>query len=231
MKKLLMSVAFIALAGSIVPADAAPPVPVPTSTLAIGGGANLGHVFTGTGAASTGTAAAGSLANGQTTNIGAGFAASTPVGGISTGLGASAGQSNSTSGAVSFGMRPSPAVSRTTSVSALAEASPTCCPNVVDSSMVPNLGHHAADRVGVRCLQKTSVLCGKFFPPRGGGLPPYGQSFDGVGGMTFIWASIRTSWRSIDCRGRARRNGCKENEPTRCCGQDVDCIRGFRGRW
>ena len=100
-----------------------------------------------------------------------------------------------------------------------------------DSSMVANLRHHAADRVGVRCLQKTSVLCGKFFPPRGGGLPPYGQSFDGVGGMTFIWASIRTSWRSIDCRGRARRNGCKENEPTRCCGQDVDCIRGFRGRW
>jgi hypothetical protein len=29
-------------------------------------------------------------------------------------------------------------------------------------------------------LQKTSMLCGKFFPPRGGGLPPYGQSFDAV---------------------------------------------------
>ena len=57
MKKLLMSVAFIALVGSIVPADAA-------STFAIGGGLNLGHVQTGTGAASTGTAAAGSLANG-----------------------------------------------------------------------------------------------------------------------------------------------------------------------
>ena len=43
MKKLLMSVAFIALVGSIVPADAA-------STLAIGGGANLGNVTTLTGA-------------------------------------------------------------------------------------------------------------------------------------------------------------------------------------
>ena len=39
MKKLLMSVAFIALVGSIVPADAG-------STFAIGGGANLGHVPT-----------------------------------------------------------------------------------------------------------------------------------------------------------------------------------------
>jgi hypothetical protein len=66
MKKLLMSVAFIALVGSIVPADAG-------STFAIGGGLNLGHVQTGTGAASTGTAAAGSLANGTTTSIGAGF--------------------------------------------------------------------------------------------------------------------------------------------------------------
>jgi len=29
-------------------------------------------------------------------------------------------------------------------------------------------------------LQKTSMLCGKFFPPRGFSLPPYGQSFDAV---------------------------------------------------
>jgi hypothetical protein len=96
MKKLLMSVASIALVGSIVPADAA-------STLAIGGGLNLGHVQTMTGAHSTGTAAAGSLANGTTTNIGAGFAAASPAGGISTGLGASVGQSNSVSGAASIG--------------------------------------------------------------------------------------------------------------------------------
>jgi hypothetical protein len=96
MKKLLMSVAFIALVGSIVPADAG-------STLAIGGGFNLGHVQTMTTAATHGTAAAGSLANGTNTNIGAGFAAASPAGSISTGLGASAGQSNATSGAVSFG--------------------------------------------------------------------------------------------------------------------------------
>jgi hypothetical protein len=96
MKKLLMGVGFIALVGSIVPADAA-------STLSIGGGLNLGHVQTTTGAASIGTAAAGSLANGTTTNIGAGFAASSPVGGISTGLGASVGQSNAASAATSFG--------------------------------------------------------------------------------------------------------------------------------
>src|SRR3954453_18950476 len=96
MKKLLMSVGFIALVGSIVPAGAA-------STLSIGGGFNLRHVQTATGAHPTGTAAAGSLANGTTTNIGAGFAASSPVGGISTGLGASVGQSNAVSGAASIG--------------------------------------------------------------------------------------------------------------------------------
>ena len=92
MKKLLMSVACIALVGSIVPADAA-------STLAIGGGLNFGQVQTGTAATSTGSAAAGSLASGTTTNIGAGFAAATPAGSISTGLGASVGQSNAVSGA------------------------------------------------------------------------------------------------------------------------------------
>jgi hypothetical protein len=96
MKKLLMSVAFIALVGSIAPANAA-------STFSIGGGFNLGHVQTATTAHTTGTAAAGSLANGTNTSIGAGFAAATPAGGVSTGLGASAGQSNSVSGAASIG--------------------------------------------------------------------------------------------------------------------------------
>ena len=140
MKKLLMSVAFIALVGSIVPADAG-------STLAIGGGFNLGHVQTTTAAATHGTAAAGSLANGTNTNIGAGFAAVTPAGSIATGLGASAGQSNAKSGAVSFGNGAAmTAASPTTPVSVSAEASPTCCPNVDDSSMVANLRHHAADR-------------------------------------------------------------------------------------
>ena len=53
MKKLLMSISFIALVGSILPADAA-------STLAIGGGANLGNVTTLTGAGALGNAAAAS---------------------------------------------------------------------------------------------------------------------------------------------------------------------------
>jgi hypothetical protein len=87
---------FIALVGSIVPADAA-------STFAIGGGLNLNHVQTGATATTHGTAAAGSLANGTSTSIGAGFAASSPLGGISTGVGASVGQSNAVSGAVSIG--------------------------------------------------------------------------------------------------------------------------------
>ena len=63
MKKLLMSVAFIALVGSIVPAGAA-------STLAIGGGLNLGHVQTTTGAASFGNGAA--ITSGVSNNIGVG---------------------------------------------------------------------------------------------------------------------------------------------------------------
>src|SRR4051794_41333032 len=97
MKKLFMSVAFIALVGSV-PADAG-------STLAIGGGFNLGHVQTTTGAMTHGTAAAGSLANGTNTNIGAGFAAVTPAGSNATRLGASPGQSHAPNRAASFGHR------------------------------------------------------------------------------------------------------------------------------
>ena len=52
MKKLLMSAAFIALVCDAVPANAG-------STLAIGGGANLGNVTTLTGAGALGNAAAG----------------------------------------------------------------------------------------------------------------------------------------------------------------------------
>ena len=55
MKKLLMSVAFVALVGSILPADAG-------STLAVGGGFNLGNVTTITGAGTLGNAAAASAA-------------------------------------------------------------------------------------------------------------------------------------------------------------------------
>ena len=56
MKKLLMSAAFIALVCNAVPADAG-------STLAIGGGANLGNVTTLTGAGALGNAAAASGAS------------------------------------------------------------------------------------------------------------------------------------------------------------------------
>jgi hypothetical protein len=95
MKKLLMSVAFIALVGSV-PANA-------DSTFAIGGGLHFDRVTTGAQTHTSGLAAAGSLANGTSTSIGAGFAAATPLGGISTGVGASVGQSNAVSGAASIG--------------------------------------------------------------------------------------------------------------------------------
>ena len=64
MKKLLMSAAFIALVGTAVPADAG-------STLAIGGGPNLGHVRP-YGRCTLGTAAAGSRASGTNTSVGCG---------------------------------------------------------------------------------------------------------------------------------------------------------------
>ena len=67
MKKVLMSVAFTAMVGSIVPADAG-------STLAIGGGANLGNVTTLTGAGASGRAGAASGAAGFNISIGSGVA-------------------------------------------------------------------------------------------------------------------------------------------------------------
>ena len=93
MKKLLMSVAFIALVCSAVPADAG-------STLAIGGGANLGNVTTLTGAGALGHAGAGSAASGVNTSIGSGVAVATPLGSLSAGIGTSIGQSTGQSGAV-----------------------------------------------------------------------------------------------------------------------------------
>jgi len=93
MKKLLMSVAFMALVGSIVPADAG-------STLAIGGGANLGNVRTITGAATLGNAGAASAAQGINTSVGSGVAVVTPAGSLSAGIGSSIGQSIGQSSAV-----------------------------------------------------------------------------------------------------------------------------------
>jgi hypothetical protein len=93
MKKLLISVAFIALVKGIVPADAG-------STLAIGGGANLGNVTTLTGAKALGNAAAGSIANGFNTSVGSGVAVATPLGSLSAGIGSSIGQSTGQSAAL-----------------------------------------------------------------------------------------------------------------------------------
>ena len=69
--------------------------------VALGTGFHFGHVGTGAGT-SRPDAAAGSLAAEQT-RAGAGFATSTPAGGLAAGVGASAGQSNSVSGAASIG--------------------------------------------------------------------------------------------------------------------------------
>jgi hypothetical protein len=93
MKKLLMSATFLALVCSVVPADAG-------STLAIGGGVNLGNVTTLTGAGALGNAAAASTANGINTSVGSGVAVATPAGSLSAGIGTSIGQSVGQSGAI-----------------------------------------------------------------------------------------------------------------------------------
>jgi hypothetical protein len=93
MKELLMSVSFVALMASMVPADAG-------STLAIGGGTNFGNVTTLTGAATLGNATAASVANGFNTSVGSGVAVATPLGSLSAGVGTSIGQSAGQSGAV-----------------------------------------------------------------------------------------------------------------------------------
>jgi hypothetical protein len=94
MRKLLLSVALVAL--SAVGANAA-------SNVSFGGGFNLGHVQTQVGTVTAGTAAAGSLATGTNTSLGAGIATTTPAGSLTSAVGASAGQSNSLSGAFSIG--------------------------------------------------------------------------------------------------------------------------------
>ena len=94
MKKFILgTVAALALT---VPANAG-------STVAIAGGATASHVGTIAGAATTGPAIAGSFQIGASNNVGAGFAVSTPVGGLSTGIGASQGGSLGTSGGVAAG--------------------------------------------------------------------------------------------------------------------------------
>jgi hypothetical protein len=92
-KLLLASVALVAFA---VPASA-------QQSFAIGGGLNFGNANTQTGAATTGLAAAGSLAAAQNTSIGTGIAVASPLGTTAAGIGASVGQSGSASGAGSIG--------------------------------------------------------------------------------------------------------------------------------
>jgi hypothetical protein len=91
-KFLLASAAIVALAS-----------PVSAQQLSLGTGFNFGNVQTGAATATAGTAAAGSLAAGNNTSIGTGFAVQSPAGGVTAGVGASAGQSQSVSGAASIG--------------------------------------------------------------------------------------------------------------------------------
>ena len=119
----------------------------------------IGNVTTLTGAGALGKAGAASAANGFNTSVGSGVAVDTPAGSLSAGIGESIGQSVGQSGALagpngaalSAPARPI-SVSVSGEASPTAQGSPTCCPNVDDGSMVANLRHHAADRVGVRCL-------------------------------------------------------------------------------
>jgi len=74
-----------------------------SNSVAFGTGFNFGAVRTNAATISAGTAAAGSLATGTNTSLGAGFGVATPAGTIASGVGASAGQSNSISGAASIG--------------------------------------------------------------------------------------------------------------------------------
>jgi hypothetical protein len=95
MKKLLLASAISAL--------------MATSAMAaqfnLGTGITFGNVLTNAATASTGSAAAGSLATGQTQQIGTGFSVTGPgpIGTTTAGVGASVGQAGSVSGAASVG--------------------------------------------------------------------------------------------------------------------------------
>jgi hypothetical protein len=96
MKKVMFSASLLALVLSFGPVKAA-------SNVSFGTGFNFGHVQTQVGAVTAGTAAAGSIATGTNTSLGAGIATTTPAGSLTSAVGASAGQSNSASGAFSIG--------------------------------------------------------------------------------------------------------------------------------
>ena len=70
----------------------------------LGTGVTFGNVLTAAGAQTQGSAVAGSLATGQTQQIGTGFSVTAPgVGTTTAGVGASVGQAGSVSGAASIG--------------------------------------------------------------------------------------------------------------------------------
>lgn len=71
----------------------------------LGTGLTFGNVVTNAGTISAGNAAAGSLATGQTSQIGTGFSVTGPgpIGTTTAGVGASVGQAGSVSGAASIG--------------------------------------------------------------------------------------------------------------------------------
>ena len=94
MKKLLLASAMMF---AVTAADAA--------QFNLGTGITFGNVLTNAATASTGQAAAGSLATGQTQQIGTGFSVTGPgnIGTTTAGVGASVGQAGSVSGAASVG--------------------------------------------------------------------------------------------------------------------------------
>src|SRR4249920_2458466 len=95
MKKLILSTA--ALVAMTLSASAA--------QFNLGTGITFGNVLTNAGTISAGNAAAGSLATGQTQQIGTGFSVTGPgpTGTVTAGVGASVGQAGSVSGAASIG--------------------------------------------------------------------------------------------------------------------------------
>jgi len=69
----------------------------------LGTGITFSNVLTGAATQTQGNAIAGSVATGQTQNIGTGFSVTSPAGTTTAGVGASVGQAGSVSGAASIG--------------------------------------------------------------------------------------------------------------------------------
>ena len=96
MKKFFIGASIVAVALSIVPANAA-------STLAVANGNSIGFVNTAAGALAVGNAAATSQQAGVSTSVGTGIAVATPLGGFSAGVGSSLGQTQGVSAAAAAG--------------------------------------------------------------------------------------------------------------------------------